>query len=134
VTHDSLPEVMGDPVQLTQLFQNLIGNALKFQRPGVPPVVNITSEFLTASQGERQCRIAVADNGIGFEETYLDRIFQLFQRLHGRNEFEGTGIGLAICRKVVERHRGTVTARSKPGEGSTFIITLPVRQHQQEAT
>jgi signal transduction histidine kinase len=130
----NLPEIDADPTQMRQLFQNLIGNALKFHRPDVPAVVNITSEFLTASQGEPQCRISIADNGIGFEEAYLDRIFQLFQRLHGRNEYDGTGIGLAICRKVVERHRGTITARSKPGEGSTFIITLPTRQEAKEAT
>lgn len=129
-----LPEIDADPTQMRQLLQNLIGNALKFQRPEVPPVIGLRSEFLTTSQGEPQCRISITDNGIGFEETYLDRIFQLFQRLHGRNEYEGTGIGLAICRKVVERHRGTITARSKPGEGSTFIITLPVRQDQKEAT
>ena len=121
-----LPEIEADPTQMRQLFQNLIGNALKFHRDGVPPVVRVS-----AAQSEslpENVTLTVADNGIGFEEQYLDRIFEVFQRLHGRNEFEGTGIGLAICRKIVERHGGSITARSKPGEGSTFLVTLPAKQ------
>jgi len=121
-----LPEIEADPTQMRQLFQNLIGNALKFHRDGVPPVVRVS-----AAQSEslpENVTLTVADNGIGFEEQYLDRIFEVFQRLHGRNEFEGTGIGLAICRKIVERHGGSITARSKPGDGSTFLVTLPVKQ------
>ncbi len=125
-----LPVVEADPLQMRQLLQNLIGNALKFHRPKVPPVVTLSAELLPAPQAPREqiCRLLVADNGIGFDEKYLDRIFAIFQRLHGRSEYEGTGVGLAICRKIVERHGGTITARSLPKQGAIFIITLPVRQ------
>jgi signal transduction histidine kinase len=108
----------------------LIGNALKFRRPGVPPAVAVRSEVIPATDGIEDlplCRITVTDNGIGFDEKYLDRIFQVFQRLHGRGEYEGNGVGLAICRKIVERHGGTIAARSTPGEGATFVVTLPTR-------
>lgn len=118
-----LPIVEGDASQLRQLLQNLFANALKFHRPDVPPAVTVR-----ARATETTCRIEIADDGIGFDEKYLDRIFTIFQRLHSRSEFEGTGLGLAICRKVVERHRGEITARSTPGTGSTFVVTLPVRQ------
>jgi signal transduction histidine kinase len=123
-----LPSVEADPVQIRQLLQNLIGNALKFHRPQVPPVVKVTGRMITSPAGKPLCELTVSDNGIGFEEIYLDRIFNVFQRLHGRNEYEGTGMGLAIARKIVERHAGTITARSKPGEGATFIIQLPTTQ------
>jgi PAS domain S-box-containing protein len=115
-----LPVVDGDPIQMRQLFQNLIGNALKFHRPDVPPVVRVT-----AARDETGWTISVADNGIGFEVRHAARIFQVFQRLHGRDEFEGTGVGLAICRKIVDRHGGTIVARGRPGEGATFVVTLP---------
>jgi light-regulated signal transduction histidine kinase (bacteriophytochrome) len=118
---ESLPTIMGDPNQLRQLFQNLIGNAIKYSTPEVAPVIQLQCE-----EGDGQCRIFLKDNGIGFDEKYLDKIFQPFQRLHGKNEYSGTGIGLAICRKVVERHGGTMTGRSTPGKGSIFIVTLPV--------
>ncbi len=136
----SLTTINADSLQMRQLFQNLIANGLKFHRPGVPPVVRVEGRFLggdTAngdSQVQPSYEITVSDNGIGFEEAYLDRIFELFQRLHGRNEYEGTGIGLAICRKIVERHGGTITARSTPGEGATFIINLPHRELNKEET
>jgi signal transduction histidine kinase len=117
-----LPTVTADPLQMRQLLQNLIGNALKFHQPGRPPVVRVWAERLAAGW-----RLAVADNGIGFDEKYLDRIFDVFQRLHGRGEYEGTGMGLAICRKIVERHGGTLTAASAPGAGATFFATLPDR-------
>ena len=117
-----LPAVDADPSQVRQLFQNLVGNALKFHRPGVPPVVTVRAEPLPDDAGYR---FTVADNGIGFEPKYTARIFQVFQRLHGREEYEGTGVGLAICKKIVERHGGTVTATSEPGRGSTFVVTLP---------
>jgi len=127
-----LPTIEADPMQIRQLLQNLIGNALKFHRPEVPPVVRVEGELLRNGAAGPQCRLTIKDNGIGFEEVYLDRIFDVFQRLHGRNEYEGTGMGLAICRKIVERHGGTITAQSEPGVGSTFIITLPMVQPKQE--
>ena len=115
-----LPRVEGDAIQLRQLFQNLIGNALKFHRPGVPPIVRVTAERVADGWV-----LSVADNGIGFEERHAGRIFQVFQRLHGRDEYEGTGVGLAICRKIVDRHGGTITADGRPGVGATFVVTLP---------
>jgi len=135
-----LPVIDADPLQMRQLLQNLIGNALKFHRPNEPPVVKVFArpvEELGQAQAESSlpsglCRIYVEDNGIGFEEKYLDRIFSVFQRLHGRSEYEGTGVGLAICRKIADRHGGSITARSTPGEGTTFIVTLPVRQQKGE--
>jgi signal transduction histidine kinase len=127
-----LPQIDGDPTQVRQLLQNLIANGLKFHRPEAKPVVRVNSRRVDVDGQVPHVELTVADNGIGFEEQYLDRIFEVFQRLHGRTEFEGTGIGLAICRKIVERHGGTITARSKPGEGSTFIITLPVQQTGKE--
>jgi PAS domain S-box-containing protein len=129
-----LPTVASDPIQMRQLLQNLIGNALKFHRRNEPPVVRISAEIIDSpdANGRAQpggtCRISIADNGIGFDEKYLDRVFAIFQRLHGRGDYEGTGIGLAICRRIVERHGGTITARSKPGQGSTFIFTMPLLQ------
>jgi PAS domain S-box-containing protein len=122
---EKLPEVEADAGQMRQLFQNLLGNGLKFSREEEPPRMRIWAECDQHAVG-RECRIFVEDNGIGFDEKYLDKIFQPFQRLHGRNEYPGTGIGLAICRKIVERHGGTITAKSTLGEGSTFMITLPV--------
>lgn len=123
-----LPVVFGDRGQLAQLFQNLIGNGLKFQKPGESPVVKVSSEAVTPSDGSgASWRITVEDNGIGFDEKYSERIFQIFQRLHGRSEYEGTGIGLAICRKIVERHGGAIAAHSSPGAGAKFVITLPQR-------
>jgi two-component system, LuxR family, sensor kinase FixL len=121
-----LPVVFGDRGQLAQLLQNLIGNGLKFQKPGENPLVTVSGEsvVLPDSLGTAW-HITVEDNGIGFDEKYRERIFQIFQRLHGRTEYEGTGIGLAICRKIVERHGGTITANSSPGAGAKFVITLP---------
>jgi two-component system, LuxR family, sensor kinase FixL len=123
-----LPVVFGDRGQLAQLFQNLIGNGLKFQKPGESPLVKVSSEAVILSDGSgagAAWRITVEDNGIGFDEKYRERIFQIFQRLHGRSEYEGTGIGLAICRKIVERHGGVIAAHSSPGAGAKFVITLP---------
>jgi light-regulated signal transduction histidine kinase (bacteriophytochrome) len=121
----ALPVIFGDRGQMAQLFQNLIGNGLKFRKPGESPVVKIDSQAQTLPSGAAGWHISVEDNGIGFDEKYRDRIFQIFQRLHGRNEYEGTGIGLAICRKIVDRHGGSLTANSSPGAGAKFIITLP---------
>jgi PAS domain S-box-containing protein len=126
-----LPTISGDPLHMRQLFQNLIGNALKFRRQGHPPLVRISA---TRSQSgpDAVWEVAVADNGIGFDERYLDRIFRPFQRLHERSAYDGCGIGLAICRKIVERCSGTITARSTPGEGSTFLVTLPSGYDRRE--
>jgi light-regulated signal transduction histidine kinase (bacteriophytochrome) len=125
-----LPTVDSDRVQMRQLLQNLIGNALKFHRENEPPIVRLSAETIhaTDSKGRAQqtFRLSVSDNGIGFDEKYLDRVFKIFQRLHGRGEYEGTGIGLAICRKIAERHGGAITAKSRPGEGATFMVTLPL--------
>ncbi|WP_202951140.1 CHASE4 domain-containing protein [Synechococcus sp. PCC 7336] len=128
-----LPDIEAEPFQMRQLFQNLIGNALKFSQPGQPPEIAVKSEIVAVeSQGEEAgrdiCRIWVEDNGIGFDEQYRERIFEMFQRLHGRSHYPGTGIGLAVCRKIVERHSGTISARSQPNRGATFTLTLPMRQ------
>jgi signal transduction histidine kinase len=129
-----LPVVEADPTQMRQLLQNLLSNALKFRRQGVPPVVRISGrlrgpEGASSSDGAaRLCEVIVADNGIGFKPDYAGRIFGIFQRLYGRHEYPGTGIGLATCRKILERHGGTITASSQPGEGATFVFTLPLEQ------
>ncbi len=119
-----LPTIEADPLQMRQLLQNLAGNALKFHKVDVPPVVHIYA----AQSTDNQIEIRVSDNGIGFQEKYLDRIFQPFQRLHTRGEYEGSGMGLAICRKIVERHEGRITAQSSPDYGTTFIVVLPIKQ------
>ncbi|MEH1952301.1 PAS domain-containing protein [Nostoc sp.] len=126
-----LPTIKADPLQMRQLLQNLIGNALKFHRPQTPPAIKIYGNILdnqadNLSANSEVCQIIVEDNGIGFEEKYLERIFNVFQRLHSSIEYEGTGIGLAICRKIIERHHGNITAQSKPGEGAKFTITLSI--------
>ena len=126
-----LPVVEADPVQMTQLLQNLVGNALKFHKKDQPPVIRIFTPDARSAHQNGMCEVRVADQGIGFDEKYLERIFQPFQRLHGREEYEGNGMGLAICRKILDRHDGTITATSKPGEGSTFIIRMPLRQKQE---
>jgi len=124
-----LPTIDADEMQMRQLLQNLISNGLKFYKPGERPSLTISAQLLPAQEDDKQMvEISVADNGIGFEEKYLDRIFEVFQRLHGREAYEGTGIGLAVCRKIVERHQGCITARSQPGEGATFIVQLPLKQ------
>jgi light-regulated signal transduction histidine kinase (bacteriophytochrome) len=132
-----LPTIEAEPTQMNQLLRNLISNSLKFHRQGIPPVIHITSEHLpepppelakVAVAGTAYCRLRVTDNGIGFEQKYADRIFTMFQRLHPRTKYEGTGVGLALCRKIVERHQGTITVTSSVDRGSTFIVTLPVRQ------
>ena len=131
-----LPVIEGDPVQMHQIFLNLISNALKFQRPGETPVVTVSARVFTpadaiitgAATGAAVCEITVQDNGIGFEACFVEQIFVVFQRLHTRTEYEGTGIGLAVCRKITDRHGGTIVAHSDPPGGAKFTITLPVKQ------
>jgi len=119
VTHDPLPTVLADGMQLIQLFQNLIGNAIKYQKPGVPRV------HISASRnGAKQWKFSVKDNGLGIEPQYFEKIFGMFQRLHKREEFAGTGIGLAICKKIADRHGGCISVESEPGQGSTFSFAL----------
>ena len=119
ITHDELPEVTGDEVQLLQLFQNLISNALKFHGEA-PPEVHVS-----ARQEDGQVVFSVADHGIGIEPQYAERIFLLFQRLHGKKDYPGTGIGLAICRKIIDRHGGKIWVDSQPSHGTTFYFTIP---------
>lgn len=121
VTHDPLPVVLADGSQLVQLFVNLIGNAIKYHGPR-PPAIHVSA---TLDDDGDWWRFAVSDHGMGIEPAHFERIFGMFQRLHGRDEFGGTGIGLAICRKIVERHGGTIDVESQPGLGSTFRFTLP---------
>lgn len=126
----ALPVVEADPLQMRQLLQNLIGNALKFHKDGEPPVVKVSGGIVRGSNGnalpEGDCvELVVEDNGIGFDEKYADRIFGVFQRLHGRSQYEGTGIGLSICQKIVERHGGVIRVKSSPGQGAAFTVTLP---------
>ena len=124
-----LMTIDADQVQMVQLFQNLIGNALKFHGEE-KPIVKLYGLTEKHSKGvyDGNYTIFVEDNGIGFDEKYLDRIFTPFQRLHGRGTYDGTGIGLAICRKIVDRHGGSITAKSIPGKGTTFVVSLPVKQ------
>jgi PAS domain S-box-containing protein len=143
-----LPTIEADPLQMRQLLQNLIGNALKFQAPGAVPTVKIDAQLVTREQireeavfknppptadpSDKFCVLTVQDNGIGFDEQYLEKIFAVFQRLHGRGEYEGTGVGLAVCRRIADRHGGLITAQSKPGEGATFVVILPLRQPETQ--
>ena len=123
-----LPTLEGEPLQMVQLFQNLIGNALKFQRPGEVPFIKIHAHPVRSGKNTSAYRIFIEDNGIGFDEKDLGKIFILFQRLHARSAYEGTGMGLAICRKIVGRHGGEITAKSEFGKGATFMVTLPEKQ------
>jgi PAS domain S-box-containing protein len=128
VTHDPLPAVMADEMQLTQLFQNLIGNGIKYQNPGVPKI-----HISAARNGGKKWTFSVTDNGLGIDPQYYQKIFGMFQRLHKREEFAGTGIGLAICKKIVERHGGKISVESQPGHGSTFRFALAESSTEYEA-
>ncbi len=126
------PPITIDPFHIRQLLQNIISNGLKFHKPGVPPVVKVSYD-----QDELNHIVKIKDNGIGFDDKYAEKIFSVFQRLHGRNEYEGTGIGLAICRKIAERYNGTIEARGNEGEGALFILRLPKnnqRSHDDTST
>jgi len=130
---EKLPVIQGEPTQMRQLFQNLISNALKFRKDGVKPIIKIYSkniqrrDHLTSTPGDQSIELYFEDNGIGFSEKYLDKIFNIFQRLEGQ-KYEGSGVGLAICRKIATHHGGTITAKSTLGEGATFIVTLAKKQ------
>ena len=131
-----LPEIEAEPTQMRQLFQNLLTNAIKFRKENESPIISIYAKnlqrkaHLLATPGDEVAEIYVEDNGIGFDEKYLDRIFNIFQRLEGQ-KFEGSGIGLAVCRKIAIRHGGDITATSQPGVGTRFIVTLALK-HPEE--
>ena len=124
VVLNELPELGVDPAQIRKLFELLIGNSLKFRGEQERPTTKISARVIAET-----CEIRIEDNGIGFDETYLDKIFTPFQQLHGPGKYEGTGMGLSVCRKIAERHGGSITAKSTPGVGATFIVTLPLRQN-----
>jgi two-component system, LuxR family, sensor kinase FixL len=129
-----LPTIDADAMQMRQLIQNLISNAIKFKKKNASPKIKLSAKIIKKADHPalnkqiKYCEISVADNGIGFNVKYLDKIFTVFQRLHGNNEYEGSGIGLAVCRKIAERHGGSITATSKEGKGSVFYVTLPLHQ------
>lgn len=120
VRYGDLPVIQADEIKLTLVVQNLIGNSIKFRKADTPPEIAVT-----ATPRDSEWVFAIDDNGIGFEPKYADRIFQMFQRLHGVNNYTGNGIGLAICRRIIEHHGGRLWAESEPGAGSTFFFTLP---------
>jgi light-regulated signal transduction histidine kinase (bacteriophytochrome) len=130
-----LPELEVIPIQIRQLLSNVILNAIKFRRPDVPPVIEIRSKKLTKQDASRQgldgrqeyYLITVKDNGIGFENQYAETIFQMFQRLNSKSDYPGSGIGLALCKKIIENHHGSISAYGVPGEGATFTFTLPTK-------
>jgi light-regulated signal transduction histidine kinase (bacteriophytochrome) len=126
IRYDNLPAVVADRTQLIQLFQNLLSNAIKFRGDRVPDI------RIRAERQLNEWLFAVADNGIGLEAQYYERIFGVFQRLHTRREYSGTGIGLALCKKIVERHGGRIWVESEPGRGATFYFTLPTRQKNNQ--
>ena len=135
ITVDSLPVIETISSQIRQVFQNLISNALKFSKPNVPPVISITGEIIESREEEAPvsatgqfCRITISDNGIGFDEKFLDRIFVIFQRLNNQSSYEGTGIGLAIAKKIMDKHNGLIYAKSRENEGASFILILPLTQ------
>ncbi|HXO74897.1 MAG TPA: ATP-binding protein, partial [Puia sp.] len=123
-----LPRIDGASVLIYQLFYNLINNSLKFARVGVPPVIEVVAKVL---QEEGYAEITLTDNGIGFEQEHTDRIFDTFARLHAKDKYEGTGLGLALCRKIVDRHQGSIIARGEKNKGAAFVIRLPLVQHRK---
>ncbi len=124
ITADKIPEIESNPNLIRPLFSNIITNALKYSKKDTPPEIHVSSEWYN-HMGNNFCRIFFKDNGIGFEQKYANQIFEIFKRLHQQNEYEGTGVGLALCKKIVEEHGGFISAVSAPGEGSTFIISIP---------
>lgn len=132
IEKQDLPFIDVNPGLIRPLFFNLLSNALKYSRKGVPPVIQVRSEMISATTSNKEpvqyCRIYVQDNGIGFDQQYAEQIFDMFRRLHVHSEFEGTGIGLTLCKKIVEKHNGFISVQSKVNKGSNFIISLPVHQ------
>lgn len=124
-----LPEIEGAPILIHQLFYNLIHNALKFSKADEPPRVIITSNIVDYD-GKKHVQIVIKDNGIGLDTAYAERIFNAFERLHSKDDYEGTGLGLALCRKITERHNGTITAAGKENDGAEFTIILPLNQEK----
>ena len=118
---------------MRQLFQNLVGNALKFRRQNVPSKISIRATLLPDPLSPTEVELEFEDNGIGFDQKFADQIFVVFQRLHGRGEYEGSGIGLAVCRKIADRHQGTIRAESVPEVGSRFLVRLPVRHRRSQS-
>ena len=138
---DQLPVIEGSDTALHQLFQNLLSNSIKFASPDRPLEIRLIRELMSGRETgvvkenkweESYCRITLEDNGIGFDQAYAERIFLIFQRLHGVSEYKGTGIGLAICKKIVDSHHGHISAQGFPGKGTKFIIVLPVKQFREE--
>ena len=139
---DPLPTLQLIPGLMRPLFFNLLGNSLKYSKKDIPPVIHIRTEFnsdddhklpgFKEKNGNRYCRILIEDNGIGFDQQYAKQIFDMFKRLHTNSEFEGTGIGLALCKKIMEKHNGFISALSRPNEGTTFIISFPLKQERLE--
>lgn len=124
ISYGSLPVIMADPIQFAQVFQNLISNAVKFRSEEVPDIK------ISAEEKADNWLFSVQDNGIGIDPKYSERIFEVFKRLHKREDYSGTGIGLSICKKIVERHGGHIWVESEPGKGSTFYFTLPLNSHK----
>ena len=138
ITIGSLPTLPVNPVLIRPLFSNLISNAIKYRRADVKPVINIFTENEVDEEqkngintNKKYCRIYVQDNGIGFDQKYAEQIFGMFQRLHSNKEIEGTGIGLALCKKIVDEHKGFISARGEINKGSTFVVSLPVLQMEE---
>jgi light-regulated signal transduction histidine kinase (bacteriophytochrome) len=129
-----LPVIKGSLTQMKQLFANILNNAIKFRKPGTSPEINISSAILTQEEkdlhdllaSKQYHKITISDNGIGFAGEYAERIFQIFQRLHGKSDYPGSGIGLAICKKIVDHHHGLIFAKGSEGAGAEFVIILPV--------
>jgi signal transduction histidine kinase len=135
IEFSGLPKMEVMPGHIRQVFQNIISNAIKFSKKGVPPQIKITGEHVAsksfdapAVENGKWCRLIITDNGIGFDEVYLDKIFTIFQRLNSKEDYEGTGIGLAIVKKIIDTHNGIITARSKENVGATFVIVMPCTQ------
>ena len=137
ISHSGLPTIEAIPLQMVQLFHNLISNGLKYSRPDVPPKITITHEMISAEEAKLMnlptleksyCKLVFTDNGIGFSSEYETKIFHIFHRLHGKGQYEGTGIGLAMCKKIAENHNGLIFATGSEGQGATFTVILPTQQ------